>query len=237
MTVLDGSANGRVVALYLYRFERFSLNTISHLGESCMKLKLVSFAASAAMAVAFSAAPLLAADNSNNTPSPEVTSLLNKANHMNLEEQDMANLLHSKAGDNQALMTMADTMNSDHKANEDAVKALANQMNVNLQSSANDSAVKDRLSNLDGAAFNRAFLEDTIKDHRQAIEQLKSEREKLGSQDRDIKVYLDETIPVLESHLRLAENMQRDSRMLGSPENPSNNKTNTSSKGSSGNPS
>ena len=43
---------------------------------------------------------------------------LNMANQMNNEEQDEAKALRSKAGDNQALVTMADTLTQDHKANQ-----------------------------------------------------------------------------------------------------------------------
>jgi hypothetical protein len=62
-------------------------------------------------------------------------SLLNYANQMNNEEEDMAGLLHSKAGDNQALMTLSDTLKGDHKANQAAVKALADQKNATKERS------------------------------------------------------------------------------------------------------
>ena len=39
----------------------------------------------------------------------DAATLLNKANQMNYEEQETAKIAHSKAGDNQALMTYADT--------------------------------------------------------------------------------------------------------------------------------
>jgi hypothetical protein len=44
-----------------------------------------------------------------------VASFLNMANQMNNEEQDEAKELRSKAGDNQVLVTMADTLTQDHK--------------------------------------------------------------------------------------------------------------------------
>ena len=74
-------------------------------------------------------APMLAFAQSTN-----VASLLNKANQMNNQEQDEAKELRSKAGDNQALVTMADTLTQDHKANQAALEALAKQENVTLKS-------------------------------------------------------------------------------------------------------
>ena len=51
----------------------------------------------------------------------DAASLLNKANQMNYEEIETAKLAHEKAGDNQALLTYADTIKGDHEANEESV--------------------------------------------------------------------------------------------------------------------
>jgi predicted outer membrane protein len=66
--------------------------------------------------------------------SANVATFLNKANQMNNEEQEQAKELRSKAGDNQALVTMADTLSQDHKANQAALESLAKQENVSLDS-------------------------------------------------------------------------------------------------------
>jgi len=152
-------------------------------------------------------------------------SLLNKANQMNNEEEDMANLLHKKAGDNQALTTLSDTLKADHKANQAAAEALAHQKNIKLDSYTKDKATYDRLSDLSGASFNNAFFTAAIKDHRQAISTF--EEAKGTAADRDMKIYIDQTIPVLQSHLRMVENLKRDSA-AGSPENPANNRAESS---------
>jgi hypothetical protein len=44
--------------------------------------------------------------------------MLNGANQMNNKQLDAATMLRGKAGDNQAMITMADTMTGDSKANE-----------------------------------------------------------------------------------------------------------------------
>jgi hypothetical protein len=58
--------------------------------------------------------------------------LLNQANQMNNQEEDMASDLKSKAGDNQALITMAETIKEDHKANQSALESLASQKSHSL---------------------------------------------------------------------------------------------------------
>ena len=78
---------------------------------------------------------------------------------MNNEEQDMAKELKSKAGDNQALVTLADTMRDDHKDNQTALEALASQKSVKLKSYEKNKAAEDQLDNLKGGAVQRNFPE------------------------------------------------------------------------------
>ena len=95
-----------------------------------------------------------------------VASFLNTANQMNSEEQDEAKELRSKAGDNQALVTMAYTLTQDHKANQSALESLAKQENVTLDSYKPNKIEQDRLDNLKGAEFNHEFLTANIRDHK-----------------------------------------------------------------------
>jgi hypothetical protein len=44
------------------------------------------------------------------------------------------------------------------------------------------------------------------------------------SGDLDVKVYIDQTIPVLETHLKIPGSLRHDDKVLGSAENPANNK-------------
>ena len=166
----------------------------------------------------------LAAPSMALAQSANVASFLNMANQMNNQEEDDAKELRSKAGDNQALVSMADTLTQDHKANEAAVEALAKQKNITLDSYEPNKAEEDKLDNLNGAQFNEAFLNANVRDHKNALAEFKEARASLGS-DPDMKVYIDQTIPVLESHLKMAENLRRDNKVLGSTENPENNKT------------
>jgi putative membrane protein len=181
-------------------------------------MKARSIACVVSVLVGFSVPPIALAQ------SPSAAALLNKANQMNNQEEDEAKELRSKAGDNQALVSMADTLTQDHKANQAAVEALAKQKNITLDSYQPNKAEEDKLDNLSGAQFNDAFLNANVRDHKNAIAEFKEARASLGS-DPDMKVYIDQTIPVLESHLKMAENLRHDNKVLGSTENPENNKT------------
>jgi putative membrane protein len=180
-------------------------------------MKIAIYACSAVLLLAFT--PVLSQAQSTN---PNLASLLNKASRINHEEENMASELKNKAGDNQALATLATTINEDHKANESAVKSLANQKNINLNSNQQNRTAQNELSNLKGAQFNRKFLTMEIRDHQKALAMFRQAKSQF-SNDPDVRVYIDQTIPVLEAHLKMAENLHRDDQMLGSRENPANN--------------
>lgn len=180
-------------------------------------MKAKSIAALLALAAALSTPQLAAAASGN------ATTLLNAANQMNQEEQDAAAMLRSKAGDNQAMVTMADTISGDHKANQEAVKALADSRKITLRDYKKDDAANDQMSKLNGAEFNSAFFAMTVRDHSGAIETFKTARSTFKG-DRDVQLYIDETLPILKAHLEMVKSMQR-AAALGSSENPANNRT------------
>ena len=180
-------------------------------------MKTGTIAFSAALLFALGAPPMASAQSGN------MSSLFDQANQMNNEEQDMAKELKSKAGDNQALVTLADTMRDDHKDNQTALEALASQKNVKLKSYEKNKAAEDQLDNLKGAQFNETFLSMDIRDHEKALAAFRQARSEFSS-DPDVRIYIDQTIPVLEAHLKMAQNLHRDDKALGSRENAANNK-------------
>ncbi len=148
--------------------------------------------------IAFSAALLfvLGAPPMASPQSGNMASLFDQANQMNNEEQDMAKELKSKAGDNQALVTLADTMRDDHKDNQTALEALASQKSVKLKSYEKNKAAEDQLDNLKGAQFNETFLSMDIRDHEKALAAFRRAKSEFSS-DPDVRIYIDQTIPVL----------------------------------------
>jgi putative membrane protein len=155
--------------------------------------------------------------------SPAVSKLLNKANTINYEEIQMAKMASDKAGDNQALLTLAKTMQADHQANEDAVTALSKAKNVKIEGTpASVDQKNQQMDNLKGGQFNEAFLNDAVSGHTQALHFFESEKSKFGS-DPDVKLYVEETIPVIRAHLEMARSLR--SELGHSSENPENNKS------------
>lgn len=65
---------------------------------------------------------------------------------------------------------------------------------------------KDRLSKLNGAAFDREYMSDMVKDHRADVAEF--EKEANTARDPDVKAFAAKTLPTLQEHLRLAEATQ-----------------------------
>ena len=96
-------------------------------------------------------------------------------------------------------------MVDDHsKANEE-LKQLASSKNVNLPNevSAKDKMTKERLSKLSGESFDRAYMQDMVKDHKKDVADFS--RESNSAKDPDVKQFASKTLPTLKDHLKEAE--------------------------------
>lgn len=149
--------------------------------------------------------------------------LLNKANQMNYEEVATAKIAKDKAGDNQPMMTYAETIRGDHEANEDAVSALARQRSVKLEGTDASKGEKSKLKDLNGGDFNAAYLDDQIAGHKEAISTFKTAQRDFKG-DPNVELYIQQTLPVLQAHLALAQNLKYH-LSTDSDQNPANNKT------------
>src|SRR5216683_7425795 len=118
---------------------------------------------------------------------------------MNYEEQETAKIAHSKAGDNQALMTYADTIRGDHEANEEAVTALSRQKSIKLEGTDVNKTKTNPIADMKGGEFNEAYLKEQVTGHQDAISAFKSARGTFRG-DPDMELYVEQTIPVLEAH-------------------------------------
>jgi putative membrane protein len=149
--------------------------------------------------------------------------LLNKANVINYEEIQMAKTAKSKAGDNQSLTSFAETLEADHKANEEALTALSRQKGVWIEGTPAEADVKVKeLVNLDGGVFNEVFLKDEIADREKAIALFEHARTTFAD-DPDMELYIGQTIPIMQAHLEMAKGIHRH-LSKSSPQSPANNK-------------
>jgi putative membrane protein len=134
--------------------------------------------------------------------------LLNKANVINYEEIQMAKTAKDKAGDNQPLATFAQTLEADHKANEDALTALSRQKGIKIDGTPADVDSKVKaMDNLDGRAFDEAFLKDEVTGHEKAVALFEHARSQFAG-DPEMELYIGQTLPVIKAHLEMAKDLE-----------------------------
>jgi len=93
-------------------------------------------------------------------------------------------------------------MVKDHSAANEQLKALAAGKGIDLPGSSSTSqmAAKAKLEVLSGGTFDKSYVEDQVKAHRETVELLK--KELATGQDPDAKAFAQKVLPTVESHLR-----------------------------------
>jgi putative membrane protein len=95
-------------------------------------------------------------------------------------------------------------MVTDHtKANEE-LKAIASQKGMTLPNTLDAwaKAKIDRMAKMSGAAFDKAYMDDMVKDHQKDVAEFRKEAS--GGKDAEIKGFAGKTLPTLEEHLKMA---------------------------------
>ena len=100
-------------------------------------------------------------------------------------------------------------MADDHGKANDELKTLAQNKSITLPNAldAKHKATVDRLSKLTGEAFDRAYMQEMLKDHKTDVAAFRTESK--SGKDADIKAWAAKTLPTLEEHLKLAQDANR----------------------------
>ena len=95
----------------------------------------------------------------------------------------------------------------DHmKANQELSRT-ANKMGITPASTMDEKerAAADRLMQMRGAEFDRAFMHHMVRDHEKAIRLFENEAK--NGQNRDLQEFASKTVPILREHLKLAREL------------------------------
>jgi len=134
-----------------------------------------------------------------------------KAAEGGLAEVDLGNVAKQN-GSNDAVKQFGDRMVTDHGKANDELKSLAQQKNWTLptEPKAADKSKKDRLSKMNGADFDKAYMRDMVMDHQKDVKEF----QKCASScsDPDLKAWAAKTLPTLQDHLKMA---QDDAKQVG----------------------
>lgn len=121
-----------------------------------------------------------------------------------MAEVQMGNLAAQKAS-SADVKQFGQRMVTDHSKANDELKSVASQKSITLPSDigAKHKAVMDRLSNLSGEAFDREYMRHMLADHRKDVADFRKEAN--SGKDADVKAFASKTLPTLEEHLKMSE--------------------------------
>ncbi|MXV16650.1 DUF4142 domain-containing protein [Hufsiella ginkgonis] len=124
-----------------------------------------------------------------------------------MAEVELGKLASGKTA-NPKVKEFAKMMASDHtKANEELM-ALAKSKNISLPAAVAEEQmkVKEDLSAKSGAAFDKAYVDVQVKDHKKTVDLF--EKASKDASDPDLKAFATKTLPTLRTHLSTIEKIQ-----------------------------
>jgi putative membrane protein len=114
-------------------------------------------------------------------------------------------LLAQQRGASDAVRLFGRRMVHDHSDANQELRQLASSKGIMVPQSLDekDAAERDRLSKLSGREFDLAYMRGMVKDHMEDVSEFQREANK--GQDLDVKASASKMLPILEDHLRMAE--------------------------------
>jgi putative membrane protein len=121
-----------------------------------------------------------------------------------MEEVQLGQLAAQKASDPD-VKNFGQKMVDDHTKANDQLKQVASQKGITVPSSLPASKQKDvdKLSKLNGTAFDKAYVSMMVKDHKKDVADF--QKESKSGKDADVKSFASTTLPTLQDHLTMVE--------------------------------
>jgi putative membrane protein len=138
--------------------------------------------------------------------SRDARDFLSEAASANMAEQELGRLAETRAQSDR-VKDYGRRMVEDHKKAQDQLDSLVREERVTVPEKVSGEHRKtiDRLSKLEGSAFDRAYMDAMREDHTKDVE--KFEHASKTIKDAQVKRYAQETLPVLREHLQLARDV------------------------------
>jgi putative membrane protein len=121
-----------------------------------------------------------------------------------MAEVELGKLAADRA-QNDEVKKFAQRMVDDHSKANDQLKQIAESKGIKLPSEVEgkDKALMQRLEKLQGAAFDRAYMNAMVNDHVKDVNEFKKEAN--AGRDTQMKSFASSTLPTLEEHLQHAK--------------------------------
>lgn len=125
-----------------------------------------------------------------------------------MAEVELGKLATQKAASD-AVKQFGQKMVDDHTKANEQLKEVAGKENITIPDSLDSKHQSriEKLSKLTGPNFDKAYIKDQVKDHKQDVSEFKSEAD--NGSDPNIKQFASNTLPILEQHLTLAKDLSK----------------------------
>ncbi len=146
------------------------------------------------------------ATTSTSTLSSSDNKFVKDAAEGGMMEVELGRIAASK-GANPDVKTFGQRMVDDHSKANDQLKQVASSKGITLPASLPASKQKeiDKYNKLSGAAFDSAYIKHMVEDHKKDVAEFKKESK--NGKDTDVKSFATNTLPTLEDHLKMAEDV------------------------------
>jgi putative membrane protein len=117
--------------------------------------------------------------------------------------------LAAQKGAHEGVKQFGQKMVDDHTKVAEELKSIATAKNITVPGDALKTpmqATMAKLEKLEGAAFDRAYVEDQIRDHEKTIALF--EREVKTGKDAELKAFAEKTLPTLKEHLTTVQDLK-----------------------------
>jgi putative membrane protein len=124
-----------------------------------------------------------------------------------MEEVELGKIAVRSAS-NEKVKAFGQHMIDDHSKAGDQLKMIASKNNITLPDSldAKQKAEVDRFSAMSGAAFDKAYMRDMVRDHEKDIAAF--QKESSNGMNADLKNWATSTLPTLQMHFQMAKDAE-----------------------------
>jgi putative membrane protein len=128
---------------------------------------------------------------------------------VNMAEVELGKLAADKAS-NARVKEFANQMVTDHNKAGEELRNWATSKNVTLPTAldAKHKTVRDRLAGMSAAAFDRAYIDEMVKGHQQAVADFR--KESTTGTDAELKAWAAKTLTTVEGHYKMAQDIQKE---------------------------
>jgi putative membrane protein len=122
--------------------------------------------------------------------------------------QVMLGKLAEQRAESSAVKSFGQRMIDDHTKVNEKLDVLAKEKGVALPAPSASPKAEQQLSKLKGAAFDRAYMKDMVRDHEHDVAAFQAQAK--SATDPQLRSFVNEALPVLQEHLAEAKSIEKD---------------------------